>query len=101
VQSIQQWFSRGPQNPYLYELVTAAETIAWHSRNRISNASGKPMTSKPHLTRTFKLSNDPQFKTKFRDVIGRYLDPPTQAVVLSCDQKSQCQALNGVNPDCL
>src|SRR5579859_5515666 len=46
---------------------------------------------KPHLTRTFKLSNDPQFEAKFWDVIGLYLDPPAQALVLCCDEKSQCQ----------
>lgn len=48
---------------------------------------------KPHLTRTFKLSNDPQFETKFWDVIGLYLNPPDRALVLCCDEKSQCQAL--------
>src|SRR5437660_801243 len=48
---------------------------------------------KPHLTRTFKLSNDRNFEQKFWDVIGVYLNPPTQAVVLCCDEKSQCQAL--------
>jgi len=53
---------------------------------------------KPHRTRTFKLSNDPQFETKFWDVIGLYLNPPTQAVVLCCDEKSQCQALERTQP---
>lgn len=53
---------------------------------------------KPHLTRTFKVSNDPQFEAKFWDVIGLYLDPPTQAVVLCCDEKSQCQALERSQP---
>lgn len=48
---------------------------------------------KPHLTRTFKLSNDPQFEAKFWDVIGLYLNPPDRALVLCCDEKSQCQAL--------
>ena len=48
---------------------------------------------KPHLTRTFKLSNDPNFEEKFWDVIGLYLDPPVNALVLCCDEKSQCQAL--------
>ena len=48
---------------------------------------------KPHVTRTFKLSNDPQFEEKFWDVIGLYLDPPVNALVLCCDEKSQCQAL--------
>jgi transposase len=48
---------------------------------------------KPHLTRTFKLSNDPQFAPKFWDIIGLYLNPPQKALVLCCDEKSQCQAL--------
>ncbi len=48
---------------------------------------------KPHITKTFKLSNDPEFEAKFWDVIGLYLDPPTNALVLCCDEKSQCQAL--------
>ena len=48
---------------------------------------------KPHLIKTFKLSNDPKFEEKFWDVIGLYLDPPAKALVLCCDEKSQCQAL--------
>jgi transposase len=48
---------------------------------------------KPHITRTFKLSNDKKFEEKFWDVIGLYLDPPAKALVLCCDEKSQCQAL--------
>lgn len=48
---------------------------------------------KPHRLKTFKLSNDPNFETKFWDVIGLYLDPPAHALVLCCDEKSQCQAL--------
>src|SRR6059058_895183 len=48
---------------------------------------------KPHLSRTFKLSNDTRFEEKFWDVIGLYLDPPDKALVLCCDEKSQCQAL--------
>jgi transposase len=48
---------------------------------------------KPHRVKTFKLSNDPRFEEKFWDVIGLYLNPPEQALVLCCDEKSQCQAL--------
>ena len=48
---------------------------------------------KPHITKTFKLSNDPKFEEKFWDVIGLYLDPPVNPLVLCCDEKSQCQAL--------
>ncbi len=53
---------------------------------------------KPHLTRTFKLSTDPQFEAKFWDVIGLYLQPPDKAMVLCCDEKSQCQALERTQP---
>ena len=53
---------------------------------------------KPHLTRTFKLSNDPQFEARFWDVIGLYLNPPDRALVLCCDEKSQCQALERTQP---
>ena len=53
---------------------------------------------KPHLKRTFKLSKDPEFERKFWDVIGLYLHPPTQAVILCCDEKSQCQALERSQP---
>jgi transposase len=48
---------------------------------------------KPHRLKTFKLSNDPKFEEKFWDVIGLYLNPPAKALVLCCDEKSQCQAL--------
>jgi transposase len=49
---------------------------------------------KPHLTKTFKVSNDPRFAEKLVDVVGLYLDPPEHAIVLSCDEKSQIQALD-------
>ena len=48
---------------------------------------------KPHVTETFKVSKDKRFEEKFWDVIGLYLDPPEKALVLCCDEKSQCQAL--------
>ncbi len=53
---------------------------------------------KPHRTKTFKLSNDPRFEEKFWDVIGLYLNPPEKALVLCCDEKSQCQALERTQP---
>jgi len=49
---------------------------------------------KPHLVSTFKLSNDPQFVEKLTDIVGLYLNPPEHAIVLSCDEKSQIQALD-------
>lgn len=53
---------------------------------------------KPHLVDTFKLSNDPQFVDKVRDVVGLYLDPPEKALVLCVDEKSQIQALDRSAP---
>jgi transposase len=49
---------------------------------------------KPHLLKTFKLSNDKRFEEKLVDVVGLYLNPPEQAVVLCMDEKSQIQALD-------
>lgn len=53
---------------------------------------------KPHLTRTFKLSNDPRFAEKVVDIVGLYLNPPDKAVVLCVDEKSQIQALDRTQP---
>jgi transposase len=53
---------------------------------------------KPHLVETFKLSSDPLFIEKVRDVVGLYLNPPERAVVLSVDEKSGIQALNRSSP---
>ena len=53
---------------------------------------------KPHVSRTFKISDDPQFVDKVRDVVGLYLNPPDHAVVFSFDEKSQIQALERAQP---
>jgi transposase len=53
---------------------------------------------KPHQVDTFKISNDPQFVAKVRDVVGLYLDPPEKALVLCVDEKSQIQALDRSAP---
>ncbi len=53
---------------------------------------------KPHLTETFKLSTDPQFIDKVRDIVGLYLNPPEGALVLCVDEKSQIQALDRTAP---
>jgi transposase len=52
----------------------------------------------PHRVRSFKLSNDPKFAEKLRDVVGLYVDPPAHAVVLSLDEKSGIQALDRTQP---
>jgi transposase len=68
--------------------------ISESSVRRIWRAHGL----QPHRVRQFKLSNDPDFVTKLRDVVGLYVDPPAHAVVLSVDEKSQIQALDRTQP---
>jgi transposase len=53
---------------------------------------------KPHLSRTFKVSNDPEFVEKLEAIIGLYLNPPEHAIVLCADEKSQIQALDRTQP---
>ncbi len=53
---------------------------------------------KPHQVKTFKLSNDPKFEEKLVDVVGLYLNPPENAIVLCMDEKSQIQALDRTQP---
>ena len=53
---------------------------------------------KPHLVKAFKVSNDPHFAQKLEDIVGLYLSPPEHALVLSCDEKSQIQALDRTQP---
>jgi len=62
--------------------------------NRVWRANGL----KPHLIRTFKLSNDKRFVEKLQDVVGLYLNPPEHALVLCADEKSQIQALDRTQP---
>ena len=53
---------------------------------------------KPHLVKTFKVSNDPRFEEKLRDVVGLYMSPPANALVLSADEKTSVQALDRTQP---
>jgi transposase len=53
---------------------------------------------KPHLSRTFKVSNDPEFARKLEAIVGLYLNPPEHAIVLCADEKSQIQALDRTQP---
>jgi transposase len=68
--------------------------ISVSSVHRIWRAHGL----QPHRVRQFKLSNDPNFVSKLRDVVGLYVDPPVHAIVLSLDEKSQIQALDRSQP---
>jgi len=79
----------------------------WSSRG-MAKASGmsqptivriwKAFGLQPHRSETFKLSPDPQFIEKVRDIVGLYLNPPDKALVLSVDEKSQIQALDRTQP---
>jgi transposase len=79
----------------------------WSTRD-MANASGVSASSvqriwrafslQPHRTETFKLSTDPQFVEKVRDIVGLYLDPPDKALVICVDEKSQIQALDRTQP---
>src|SRR3979411_1847329 len=68
--------------------------ISVSSVQRIWRAHGL----QPHRVRQFKLSPDPQFAAKLRDIVGLYVDPPAHALVLSVDEKSQIQALDRTQP---
>lgn len=67
------------------------------SKSTVSNL-WRSHNLKPHRTKTFKLSRDPKFLQKLTDVVGLYLNPPDQAIVLCVDEKSQIQALNRTQP---
>jgi transposase len=75
-------------------LMAKASGLSVSSVQRIWRAHGL----QPHRMRQFKLSNDPKFVEKLRDVVGLYLDPPAHAIVLSLDEKSQIQALDRTQP---
>lgn len=74
--------------------MAAKAGISHSSVGRIWQAHGL----KPHIVRGFKLSNDPQFIAKVRDVVGLYMNPPDHAVVFSFDEKPQIQALERAQP---
>ena len=86
---------------------TPAGATHW-SRRSMARASGLSVTTvhriwrafslQPHRSETFKLSTDPLFVEKIRDIVGLYLDPPDRALVLCIDEKSQIQALDRTQP---
>jgi transposase len=74
--------------------MAAAAGLSEKSVRRIWHKHGL----KPHLSRTFKVSNDPEFAKKLEAIIGLYLNPPEHAIVLCADEKSQIQALDRTQP---
>ncbi len=87
---------RRPANATHWSTRTLAEALG--TTRSMVNRVWRANNLKPHLSRTFKLSNDPRFIEKVTDVVGLYLDPPEHALVLSCDEKSQIQALDRTQP---
>src|SRR6266571_4498584 len=92
-----------------------AKTVIWRWQERfrdegaaMAKAAGISVSSvqriwrahglRPHLVRRFKLSNDPQFAAKLKEIVGLYVNPPDHAIVLSVDEKSQIQALDRTQP---
>ena len=103
-----------PLGPQVAERVVAltqddppGETTHWTAA-MMAKAAGISVSSvqriwrthglQPHRVRQFKLSTDPQFAAKLRDIVGLYVDPPAHAIVLSVDEKSQIQALDRTQP---
>jgi transposase len=86
---------------------TPPDATHWSTRS-MATATGMSQTAiskiwrafglKPHLSESFKLSPDPQFIEKVRDIVGLYLNPPDAAVVLCLDEKTQVQALDRTAP---
>jgi transposase len=86
---------------------TPADETHWSCRSMAARAGVSSATVqriwaarglKPHRVKTFKLSNDPKFEEKLVDVVGLYLNPPENAIVLCMDEKSQIQALDRTQP---
>ena len=82
---------------------TPAGATHWSTRSMAKATGVSPATVariwranglKPHLVKTFKVSNDPKFEEKLEDIVGLYLNPPEHAMVFSVDEKSQIQALD-------
>jgi transposase len=88
--------TKRPQNAthWSVRMLAKANGISPRSVQRILAEHGL----KPHLTRMFKVSNDPEFSAKVKDIVGLYLNPPEKAIVLSVDEKSQIQALDRTQP---
>ena len=89
-------------------LETMPEAATHWSTRSMAKASGVSVSTvhriwrafslQPHRSETFKLSTDPSFVEKIRDIVGLYLDPPDRALVLCVDEKTQIQALDRTQP---
>lgn len=95
----------GPSDALRWPSIGYADRAFWASSARTVGISlalvqriWRAHKLQPHRVRTFKRSRDPDFAAKLTNIVGLYMDPPTQAVVLSIDEKSQIQALGGTQP---
>src|SRR5499433_3484619 len=84
----------GETTHWTAEMMAKAAGISVSSVQRIWRAHGL----QPHRVRRFKLSRDPEFVPKLREIVGLYVNPPAHAIVLSVDEKSQTQALDRTQP---
>jgi len=84
----------GETTHWIAGMMAKTTGISVSSVQRIRRAPGLQR----HRVRQFKLSTDPQFAAKLRDIVGLYVDPPAHAIVLSVDEKSQIQALDRTQP---
>lgn len=87
---------RRPDNATHWSTRTLAEELGVTQSmvHRVWKANGL----KPHLVKTFKVSTDPHFEEKLRDIVGLYMNPPENALVLSVDEKTSIQALDRTQP---
>jgi putative transposase len=95
-QLITQTLQRKPKNAthWTTRLISEQTSISKSTVQRVWSTFGL----QPHRHKSFKLSNDPFFIEKLRDIVGLYLNPPENAVVLCVDEKTQCQALERTQP---
>ena len=93
---INQTLQKQPENAthWTTRLIADQTGVSKSTVQRVWNAFGL----RPHRHKAFKLSNDPFLIEKVRDIVGLYLNPPENAVVLCVDEKSQCQALERTQP---
>ncbi|GMO57102.1 MAG: IS630-like element ISMsm2 family transposase [Treponemataceae bacterium] len=81
-----------PKNATHWSTRTLAKRVGGISHNKVSEIL-RESGIKPHIQSYYSYSNDPQFETKLRDVVGLYMNPPDNALILCVDEKSQIQAL--------
>lgn len=93
---IEKTTSGKPKNATHWSTRTLAKEL--NTTHSFVNRVWQSVGLKPHLEKTFKVSNDPDFDTKLSDIVGLYLNPPANAIVLCIDEKTSIQALDRTQP---